>query len=640
MVNQDENQGANDSNGIGSPFDLGSFWQGLGPGGRLGLGFVLLFVFAFFFNSQEKNEWVDIPAGDSTQNYQIKETLQSRNIDFRFAEDGGLQVQKSDFDQVERELSGTAEKEGSSEPFAGSLFESSHQSQQRWEKSEVEKLEQDLARYEGVDSVSVTSSKSTGRSVLASSIHVNSVSVQAELDKEFWSDGLSQQMARTIASHVSGVYGVSLDKIIMTDTTGLSYDLSSTAVPSGDIVQKKHDVEVYVTRYLSNFFSPEMFRVLVDVSLFEPQQQSHPRDKATSLVPGLHDLQKQVASYAPISFQFAESVVSRATSQQIPDRTEVDPQLAEIHQVAVTVVLDRNEAINRIVAGAPIDYSTGTGGVIPADPSAALALREDTATIVAGIKSHLKVRLGGGAAVVAKVVHSSFGGVLVANNATTGVVGPYVTAMTDYPNALLWMVLIGIVSVYWVIRYGPVESSMTPAIVGFGEARFSTPKVRETVNSIFEECENSFTEKAIQEISNLGFESSVEIIRFVSSDAGLSVPGRHILALLVLEQSSFRSQIFKTLNPEELTTLSAMIREVREIDQESIIDALAALELFQNSTVAPVNGQLLEGFVGEIPTQVDVEKSVIDDIRSSDEKLANMIESHRHDLNSREVQSS
>ncbi len=61
MVNQDENQGANDANRIGSPFDLGNFWQGLGPGGRLGLGFVLLFVFAFFFNSQGKNEWVDLP---------------------------------------------------------------------------------------------------------------------------------------------------------------------------------------------------------------------------------------------------------------------------------------------------------------------------------------------------------------------------------------------------------------------------------------------------------------------------------------------------------------------------------------------------------------------------------------------------
>ena len=639
MVNQDENQGANDANRIGSPFDLGNFWQGLGPGGRLGLGFVLLFVFAFFFNSQGKNEWVDLPSGDSAQNYQTRETLQSRNIDFRFAEDGGLQVQKSDFDQVKRELSGTAEKEGSSEPFAGSLFESSRQSQQRWEKSEVEKLEQDLARYEGVDSVSVTSSKSTGRSVLASSSRVNSVSVQAELDKEFWSDGLSQQMARTIASHVSGVYGVSLDKIIMTDTTGLSYDLSSSATPSGDIVQKKHDVEMYVTRYLSNLFSPEMFRVLVDVSLFEPEQQSHPRDEATSLVPGLHDLQKQVASYAPISFQFAESVVSRATSQQIPDLSEVDPQLAAVHQVAVTVVLDRNEAMNRILAGAPIDYSTGTAGVIPVQRSGALALREDTATIVAGIKSHLKVRLGGGAAVVAKVVHSSFGGVLAAS-ATTGVVGPIATSMTDYPTSLLWMLLIGIVSVYWVIRYGPVESSMTPAIVGFGGARFSAPKVRETVNSIFDECETSLTEKAIQEISNLGFESSVEIIRFVSSDAGLSVPGRHILALLVLEQSSFRSKIFETLKPEEITTLSAMIREVREIDQESIIDALAALELFQNSTTSTVNGQQLAGFVAEVPAQVDVERSVIDDIRSSDEKLANMIESHRHDLDSRGVQSS
>lgn len=639
MVNQDDNQGANDSKRIGSPFDLGNFWQGLGPGGRLGLGFVLLLVFAFFFNSQGKMEWVDIPSGDSAQNYQIKETLQSRNIDFRFAEDGGLQVQQSDFDQVQRELSETAVEVGSSEPFAGSLFESSRQSQQRWEKSEVEKLEQDLARYEGVDSVSVTSSKSTGRSVLASSSKVNSVSVQAELDKEFWSDGLSQQMARAIASHVSGVYGVSLDKIIMTDTTGLSYDLSSSAAPSGDIVQKKHDVEVYVTRYLSNLFSPEMFKVLVDVSLFEPQQQSHPRDGATSLVPGLHDLQKQVASYAPISFQFAESVVSRATSQQIPDRSEVDPQLAEVHQVAVTVVLDRNEAMNRIVAGSSIDYSLRTGGVTPVDPSAAQALREDTATIVAGIKSHLKVRLGGGAAVVAKVVHGNFGGALVANT-TAGVVGPIATSTTEYPNSLIWMLLIGIVSVYWVIRYGPVESSMTPAIVGFGEARFSTPKVRETVNSIFEECEASFTEKAIQEISNLGFESSVEIIRFVSSDAGLSVPGRHILALLVLEQSSFRAQIFETLNPEELTTLSAMIREVREIDQESIIDALAALELFQNSTDAPVNGQQFEGFVGEIPTQADVERSVIDDIRSSDQKLAKLIESHRHDLDSREVQSS
>ena len=639
MGNQDENQGANDSNRIASPFDLGNFWQGLGPGGRLGLGFVLLFVFAFFFNSQGKNEWVDIPSGDSTEIYQLKETLQSRNIDFRFAEDGGLQVQKSDFDQVKRELSETAVEVGSSDPFAGSLFESSRQSQQRWEKSEVEKLEQDLARYEGVDSVSVTSSKSTGRSVLASSSKVNSVSVQAELDKEFWSDGLSQQMARTIASHVSGVYGVSLDKIIMTDTTGLSYDLSSSAIPSGDIVQKKHDVEIYVTRYLSNLFSPEMFKVLVDVSLFDPQQQSRPRDEATSLVPGLHDLQKQVASYTPISYQFAESVVSRATSQQIPDRSEVDPQLAEIHQVAVTVVLDRNEAMNRIVAGSPIEYSPRTSGVIPVAPLAAQALREDTATIVAGIKSHLKVRLGGGAAVVAKVVHGNFGGVLVAN-ATAGVVGPIATSMTEYPISLIWMLLIGIVSVYWVIRYGPVESSMTPAIVGFGGVRFSTPKVRETVNSIFEECEASFTEKAIQDISNLGFESSVEIIRFVSSDAGLSVPGRHILALLVLEQSAFRPQIFETLKPEELTTLSAMIREVTEIDQESIIDALAALELFQNSTDASVNDQQLEGFIGEIPTQAAVERSVIDDIRSSDENLANLIERHRHDLDSREVQSS
>ncbi|MDE0961001.1 MAG: hypothetical protein OSB09_09495 [Planctomycetota bacterium] len=638
MGNQDENQGASDPNRIGSPFDLGNFWQGLGPGGRLGLGLVVLFVIAFFFNSPGEKDWVDISAGDSTQNAQISETLRNHKIDFRFTETGVLQVQKPEFDQVKRVLNDDQIKEDTSAPFAGSLIESPRQRQQRWENSELEKLEQDLARFEGVDSVSVTPSRSTGRSVLASSQKINSVSVQADLDDEIWSDGLSQGMARSIALHVSGVYGVSLDKIIMTDTSGQSYNLTSVDETSGDIVQKKHDVERYVERYLSNLFSPEMFRIVVDVSLFDAEQQRATSGQPTSLVPGFYDLQKQVASYAPISAQFVESVVSRATSQQIPDQSEADIKLAGIHQVAVTVMLDRNEAMNRISAPSTVADSTGAKALTAVNRPGESALREFNASIVAGIKSHLKVRLGEETVVVARVVPASFGGILVATSASQAV-APIVTSMNQYPSTFYWMVLVGIISIYWVFRYGPVNSTKEPAIVGFGATRFAAPMLRETVNSIFEECENSITEKAINEISELGFEPSVEIIRFVSSEAGSTLPGGPILALLVLEQSSCRSQIFAEMTPEELTFLSAMILEVREIKQESIVDALAVLGLFQSSNIAQENNGRPQSFVDVVPTQIEVERTVLDDIRSSDENLANLIENHRRVPSTREVQS-
>ena len=110
--------------------------------------------------------------------------------------------------------------------------------------------------------------------------------------------------------------------------------------------------------------------------------------------------------------------------------------------------------------------------------------------------------------------------------------------------------------------------------------------------------------------------------------------------LLVLEQCPSRAEVFDQLNPEELTALSAAISQVSEIHRESIADALAALDLFRADVAAVESENGIPKFVGAIPTQVEIDKSVIDEIRSNDEKIADLIEGKGDSSNPREVQSS
>ena len=643
MVNQGTSQGIDGPRQTGASIDLVKFWDGLGFGGRVGVGFALIFVVAFIFTSSLKQDWIDIPVGDVERDFELTEILKGHQIEYRFNASGGLQVPSIRASEVFSLLHSNTAGAEQADPFdwirqSGSLIDTSRQREQRWERSQIEQLEEDLARLEGIHSVSVTPNRSSGASVIASRRKITGVSVQVELDLDLRPSGLSHSMARSIALHVSGAYGVAKEKVIITDTTGKYYDLDNPQVTAGDVLEKKKIVEQYVVRYLSAIFDPEMYRVIVDVSLaspvFETVEKSGYIPGHPPVVPGIYDLQEQVATYSPISVQFADSVVTRATAQQIPGRTVADPEIAGVEEVAVTVMLDRQGAIARASAGA----GRGTEA-INGQRNVAQLLREFTATIVDGLESHLRVHVGSDSVIQARVLPVNFKGVL--STVQPAMVQRSVTdEFAGYPFSFYFLICGGMLAVFWVFRHGPRDSIVEPAITGFGSARFAQDRVRESVNSIFEECETSITDKAIEQICNLDVPETVEVLRHVISHDEGELPGCSVLALLVLDQSTTRAEIFDCMNPEELSALSGMICEVEAVNQEKIADALAVLELFQGFASDSNSPGGVPSAIGVIPTQLEIQRSVIDDIRSNDAKLADLIEGNRSDSSSREVQSS
>ena len=92
MVNQGTSQGIDGPRQTGASIDLVKFWDGLGFGGRVGVGFALIFVVAFIFTSSLKQDWIDIPVGDVERDFELTEILKGHQIEYRFNASGGLQV--------------------------------------------------------------------------------------------------------------------------------------------------------------------------------------------------------------------------------------------------------------------------------------------------------------------------------------------------------------------------------------------------------------------------------------------------------------------------------------------------------------------------------------------------------------------
>ena len=187
MGNQDSNQNRYDHGPVGSSFDLGRFWEGLGAGGRA-FAVIFLFIAAYFgLTNLGGTNWVDIPfaEGESQQQAQFVENLRSENLEFRFSPEGTVQVSRNNIGQVLSMIQGVPGPGVNEDPFSwirqtDSILGSTRQREQRWERSQILKLEEDLARLDGIYSVSVTLSSSTTGAVIGSIRKVNGVSVQIQ----------------------------------------------------------------------------------------------------------------------------------------------------------------------------------------------------------------------------------------------------------------------------------------------------------------------------------------------------------------------------------------------------------------------------------------------------------------------------
>ena len=643
MTNQDASQDNVGAGRSGPPVDLARFWEDLGTGGRIIFGFGIFLAITFYFNQNAPGSWVDINLEDPAQRTQLTQLLDENQIEYRVNSSDGIQVKEAQQDRVVSMFEQQDVADDGADPYAwvrqpGSFLENSRQREQRLERSQIDKLEEDIANFQGIRAASVTPNRSGSTSQLGSNRRINNINIQVDLEEDLRSVGLNQELARTIGMHVCGVYGIEFEKIVLTDTTAHHYDLVNPALTGGDIANKKRIIEGHVDRYLAAIFDRDQFRVVVDVSLAskDPESTGYIGGEGP-IVPGIYDLQKQVSSYSPISAQFVDSVVTRATAPQIPDNTQIDPAIADVQEVAVTVMLDRAEVIER---GTSI--ADGVAGASGAEvPSQAKILKDFIAVIVSGLETHLKVKMGTDSVIQARILPVSFG-------STVAVAPPFVAAPIVGASAaagtgssfFVFFLLAGVLACFYMFKFGPYDSVHEAPVVGFGATSFPREKVREAVNSINFECETSITQKALARIGEIEVEDSAAVIRFVLSMEARDLPGSSVLMLLVLEQCPSRAEVFDQLNPEELAALSTAISQVTEIHRESIADALAALDLFRADVAAVEAGNGFPTFVGAIPTQVEIDKSVIDEIRSNDEKIADLIEGKGDSSNPREVQSS
>ena len=651
MGNQDSNQNRFDRGPVGSSFDLGNFWGGLGAGGR---AFAVIFVFIaayFAFTNLGTTNWVEIPfaEGESQQQAQFVENLRGENLEFRFSPEGAIQVARKNIGQVLSMIQGVPGPGVSEDPFSwvrqtDSILGTTRQREQRWERSQILKLEEDLARLDGIYSVSVTPSRSTAGVVIGSNRKINGVSVQVQLDEDIRQAGISQQVARAIGLHVSGAYSITLDNIILTDTYGHYYDLVNPKLTTGDVADKKKKVEEYVSRYLASIFSEEMYRVTVDVSLQEPVEDPGLIEPRFPVVRGVYDYQEQVSNLAPVSSQFADTVLTRATAQQIPSYVESDPVMNVVDTVAVTVMLDRDKAL--VLATENFNGNFGLAGNTSSagrgyqeTPETRLALRGFTREVASGIESHLRVHLGSDTEIEARVFPVRFGLVAASSAAVVGFDVASGSQKNNFPFFVL--VFFGVISVFVMLRDGPTDTAREAAIQGFRVAGVSSVAgIQEAISTYVNEENQASYDQSMETIRNLTVTQSVTILRQVLSDTREELPGSDVLALLILDQGGNREQIFQQLGSDELAVLGDVIQEVGVLDPDIIEDAMAALDLFKSSNTVCSSGISLPSFVSTVPSPAEVDQSVLEDIRATDPNLADLIERNREGDRSQEVQSS
>ncbi|MAW77492.1 MAG: hypothetical protein CMJ95_08930 [Planctomycetes bacterium] len=651
MENQDTNQSRDERRPVESAFNFNNFWAGLGSGGRTIAGIFVVIAAYFIFLDKGDTNWVEIPfaEGESQHKSQFVETLRDEQVEFRYTPQGQIQVSNKNIGKVLSMLQGIPGTGVREDPFgwirqSDSILGNTRQREQRWERSHIQRLEEDIARLDGIFSVSVTPSSASSSAVIGSNRKINGVSVQVMLNEEIRQEGISQEVARAIGLHVSGAYAITLDKIVLTDTFGHHYDLVNPKLTNGDVIDKKKKVEGYVTNYLNSIFSTDMFRVTVAVSLQEPVEDRGFIDNRFPVVRGIHDIQEQVAGLTTTSSQFADTVIARATVQQIPSYSDSDPAVNSVDEVAVTVMLDREKALaiatDRFRGTSNRGVSAVVAGLqVEETPEALRVLRGFTTEVANGIESHLKVHLGKDTDVEARVFPVRFGGFTTAAAVAT----PFFPGPTSQNNNFPFLVLVffGIASIFVMLRDGPVDVPRQSAIQGFRISGSSSVAGIQAAIDTYRDEESQFSyDHSMEIIRNLTVAESVTILRQVISGTRDDLPGCEILALLILDQGGNRELIFQQLNSDELAILGELIQEAGVLTGDSIEDAMAALDLFKGGRADFSTGISLPPFVSTVPGSSNVDQSVLNDIRATDPDLAELIERNRQGSESREVQSS
>ncbi|HCW44397.1 MAG TPA: hypothetical protein DGU45_03685, partial [Planctomycetes bacterium] len=113
------------------------------------------------------------------------------------------------------------------------------------------------------------------------------------------------------------------------------------------------------------------------------------------------------------------------------------------------------------------------------------------------------------------------------------------------------------------------------------------------------------------------------------------LPGTGVLALMIFDLAESRQEIFKELEESECEVLFSLVDKIEtRIDEDDIEDAFAAFELLSAASFVESESPVL---VTTVETRPEIDDRVMEDIRSTNPALADLIKKNRSNNNSGEV---
>jgi len=386
-------------------------------------------------------------------------------------------------------------------------------------------------------------------------------------------------------------------------------------------------VESKVSEFMANIFPRDSFRIQVNVGL--PSEAS---DKLLNeeIWPGVKKINEKLIQLTPVTAPLPQDVVTLTALKNAQSRSRYGSfGNSDLNNVAVTVFIDREPA-QAVLDQA--DYEQR----LNFDPVILIPSQESFQSITRDIATHLEEHLRTtfpGDIVSARLVPVNLiganGQLADSSWAIKEFVIPTSSAGGSSQNTtIFFLATMAFLFVVLMFRDGPRDAENRYSIKGFHggfvERSVADFNSRTTFGTGITPGDDPVI---VQQIIQKSFEERIDILRSIAANGEDNLPGSNILALMIFDLSENRQEIFSALSEEECSVLFELVNGiVAPIGNEEIEDAFAAFELIN---VGLNNGTEIPVLVTTVPTRPQIDHAVMDEIRSNNSDLADVISKNR-----------
>ncbi|MDG1455869.1 MAG: hypothetical protein P8R38_06635 [Planctomycetota bacterium] len=619
-------------------------WEELGQGGKLIFSLFIFFLAYNIFGGTSSGTWIDVneaKASDASHEKVVSE-ISNDSIEYKYNKDGVLQVRQKDVAAVlsildqyvprEKEAVDTAKIL----PPLNNFFLPQRTRKVTGIREIVLETEQDVSQFEGVTAVNIVPNrKSIGKQGIGLSQAVSRVNVTLTLDSDAQSLGLSSNITKAISKLISVAFDVSERNIDIFDTVGRSYDIAINTPTSADIQEKSKLITDQVSRYMGQILEPENFKVQVDIGYSEIESASV--ESAITLEPGILNIRDAIINFAPITGPLPPSVVNRQSIQNAKAQL-VNQRNRQMGDIAVTVFVDREITKSILDPGQyddPLNFSPVIA--VPHADSFQSVMQD----ISVNLEEHLNATFAESAHVTAKLIPVNLIG---AQGKWVG--SSFQFADTNFAasvpvennqnSTIFFFTVFSILMVVLMFREGPKNKEKRFSVAGFHGGYIEKDDFSSSGSfaGFVSQLSSDEEPPVIQQILKKSFFERIEILKAIAKNID-ELPGTGVLALMIFDLAESRQEIFKELEESECEVLFSLVDKIEtRIDEDDIEDAFAVFELLSAASYVESESPVL---VTTVETRPEIDDRVMEDIRSTNPALADLIKKNRSNNDSGEV---